>query len=186
MSKLFTFGGITTANIKEGFLEENFECIQDDDIEIVYLSKKKYEHREEGLNFDYKYIVSALDMTEFDEEPNEDNTYCIEVYLVVSPECLHEKVKNDIEYSTNGYCDYLDVVQYGLGIIMLHDSKPYSEKEVDEVMNNVSCLVEHIDRMRGFHLDRHVNKVGNTGWDLIDNCLDGVSFIDRWIEKNIE
>lgn len=171
---LFNFGGITIHNVKEGYLEDNFKYIYDTDTETIYLSNKTYQHREEGLNFNYKYAISAI----YDEEQEGSNAY-IEVYLVVSPECLHEKVRNDIKNSSGGYCDYFDIIEYGLSVRMLYENKPYSEKKVYEVMNGVSCLVEHIDRFRGFSLDRYVNKIGNTGWDIINSCLDGESFINK-------
>lgn len=171
---MFTFGGITIPNIKEGYLEENFECIYDTDTNTIYLSKKKYEHKEKRLNFNYKYVISAI----YDEEQEGNNVY-IEVYLVVSPECLHEKVRNDIKNSSGGYCDYFDIIESGLIVRMLYENenKSYSKKKVHEIMNEVSCLIEHIDDFRGFYLDRYVNKIGNIGWDIINNCLDGESFI---------
>lgn len=180
--KMFTFGGISTV-VKEDNLKENFECVRDNDEELIYLSKKKYEHREEGLNFDYRYMISVLSMGEFVEEIKEDSAYCIEVYLVVSPDYLHEKVRSEIENFTGGYCEYVDILEYGLGVRMLYEDKTYSEDVMYEIINNVSCLIDPVNSFRGFYLDRFVNRAGNTGWDLIKNCLDGVSYISRLLER---
>ena len=42
---------------------------------------------------------------------------------------------------------------------------------VEDYMYKVGNIIEPLDRMRGFYLDRPINKLGSTGWDLIFNCL---------------
>ena len=178
---MFKFDGITVFQLED--TRDKFDWIYDNDCEILIISKKTYHHREEGLNFDYKYAISALNMMSItdDEQFTEDNAYDVSIYLIVSPTSLDKELKEDIKKSTGGYCDYQDIYSYGLGVRLLNDN--HSMNDIEEFMYKVGNVIEPLDFMRGFYLDRPVNKIGSTGWDLILNCLDGKSFIERTLER---
>lgn len=183
MNKNFTFGGITVFQLED--MKDKMECIFATDDEIILLTNKTYKHEEEGLNFEYKYAISAIDMRAFtgDEQFTEDNAFCIEIYLVVSPTSLDKNVMKDIKESTCGYCEYQDILQYGLGVRMLYENKGYPVENIEEIMYKIANFIEPMDHIRGFYLDRYVNKISSTGWDLIFNCVDGESFIKRAIKR---
>ena len=64
---------------------------------------------------------------------------------------------------------------------MLHDSHP--EKGIEEFMYKVGNIIPFLDNTRGFCLDRYVNRIGSTGWDIIFNCIKGESFIQRALKR---
>ena len=181
MQKGFSFGGIIISQPKD--MSNKLECVYDGDDEILLLTTKTYRHREENLNFDYKYGISALNMMSItdDEQFTEDNAYNVSIYLIVSPTSLDKELKEDIKKSTGGYCDYQDIHFYGLGVRLLNDN--HSMNDIEEFMYKVGNIIEPLDFMKGFYLDRPVNKIGSTGWDMIFNCLDGESYITRALER---
>ena len=182
MNKEFTFGGITVFQLED--MKDKMECIFATDDEIILLTNKTYRHEEEGLNFEYKYAVSAIDMRfTGDEQLTEDNAFGIEIYLIVAPTSLHKDVIEKIKETTGGYCEYQDILQYGLGVRMLYENKGYPVENIEEIMYKIANFIEPMDHIRGFYLDRYINKIGSTGWDLIFNCVDGESFIKRAIKR---
>ena len=59
-----------------------FDAIRDNDEEVVFESKKTYEHREEGLNFDYKYVIKAENLEYFTGDEADKDTWSVELMLV--------------------------------------------------------------------------------------------------------
>lgn len=181
MQKGFSFGGIIISKPKD--MKDELECIFDNVDEILLLTKKTYEHREDGLNFGYKYGISALNMMSItnDKQFTEDNAYDVNIYLIVSPTSLDKELKEDIKKSIGGYCDYQDIYSYGLGVRFLNDN--HSMNDIEEFIYKVGNVIKTLDNLRGFYLDRPINKLGSTGWDMIFNCLDGESYITRALER---
>ena len=182
MNKNFTFGNITIFDLED--MKDKMDCIFDSDDEIILLTKKTYKHEEENLSFEYKYAVSAVDMRFIeDEQFTEDNAFGIEIYLVVAPTSLHKDVIEKIKEITDGYCEYQDILQYGLGVRMLYENKGYPVENIEETMYKIANFIEYVDTLRGFYLDKPINRIGSTGWDIIFNCVDGESFIKRTIGR---
>jgi len=182
MNKGFSFGGIIISQPKD--MKDELECIFGNVNEILLLTKKTYEHREENLNFDYKYAISAFNMwfaTDDDEQFNEDNAYDVGIYLIVSPDSLDEKIREEIKEASEGYCDYQDIFFHGMAVRLVHDNHPMDG--IEDYMYKVGNIIEPLDLMRGFYLNRPINKLGSTGWDMIFNCLDGESYIKRALER---
>jgi hypothetical protein len=181
MNKEFTFGGITVFQLDD--MSNKLECVYDDDDEILLLTTKTYRHREENLNFDYKYGISAFNMMSItdDEQFTEDNAFDVSIYLIVSPTSLDKELKEDIKKSIGGYCDYQDIYSYGLGVRLLNDN--HSMNDIEEFIYKVGNVIKTLDNLRGFFLDKPMNKIGSTGWDMIFNCLDGESYITRALER---
>jgi len=181
-NKILTFGGITTSKLKD--MRNELVCIYSSDEEIIFLTKKIYHHKEEGLNFNYKYAICAVDMRfTGDDQFAEDNVWAIEIYLVVSPSSLNKDIKQSIKDYTGGYCEYQDILQYGLGIRMLYENKRFPEENIEERMYEIANLIEFLDIMRGFYLDRYVNKIGSTGWDVIFTCVSNDDYIQRALKR---
>lgn len=66
---------------------------------------------------------------------------------------------------------------------MLYEDRGYPIEDIEETMYKIANFIEPVDLIRGFYLDRYINKIGSTGWDLIFNCVDGESFIKRTLER---
>lgn len=55
--------------------------------------------------------------------------------------------------------------------------------DIEEFIYKVGNVIKILDNLMGFFLDKPVNKIGSTGWDMIFNCLDGESYIKRALER---
>jgi len=174
---MFEFGGIVFHQLKD--TRDDLECIFNNDDEILLATKKTFEHREDGLNFDYKYLIHAIDLYTIGED---DNAFNISIHLVVSPAFIDKELKEDIKDYNGGYCDYDDIFFYGLRIPLLRELY-YVRDNIEEFLYKVGNIIEPLDSMKGFYLDRPINKLGSTGWDMIFNCLDGKSFIHKVLER---
>ena len=177
------FGGLAIDRLID--LRDTLENVYDADNEIIMLTKKTYEHREEGLNFDYKYAIKAFDMySATGDEQFEENPFYIEVCLVVSPTSLDNDFIESIEKSTDGYCEYQDIIQLGYGVRLLYDNDlGFPVEGIEEKMYEIANLIDPLDGIRGFYLDNPINRIGSTGWDMIWNCVSNESFIKRALER---
>lgn len=144
----------------------------DNDDFIFYESKETFHHKEEGLTFDYKYVIVG--------------EYCegkmhYTLYLVPCANSLgEEKRKSVAACSGIGVEDIetYDIWSYGCNILM------GSESEEGETFNNeyfdlIASVFEIVDSMRGFFLDRYVNRIGNNDWDMLNDFVNDVPFLSR-------
>lgn len=177
------FGGLAISKLED--LKNELDFIYESDYELILLTNKTYKHREEELSFDYKYAVSAINMySSTGDEQFINDPFCISVYLVVSPTSLDDNVINSIKGTTDGYCEYQDILQLGYGVRLLYDNDiGFPIEGIEEKMYEIANLIEPLDNLRGFFLDRSINKIGSTGWDRIWNCVSDESFIKRALER---
>ena len=52
----------------------------------------------------------------------------------------------------------------------------YNKDSIEEYMCKVGNIIEPLDSMRGFYLDRSINKLDSIGWDIAFNCLENSNF----------
>jgi hypothetical protein len=190
----YSFDGVTILHVQN--LRRRLECIYDNGgSELMYATKKTYQHREEGLNFDYKYVIHGMNFREFSGDEDEyPEKACVgfELLLVVMPESLNADTKKKIEDSC-GACELFDMVDYGLTIQMLSNDGihtdtpllPYSKLNATTV-NKVANFIDAVDRLRGFFLDKSWNRIGTTGWDTIFECVEGKDSIKASINRAME
>ena len=91
--------------------------------------------------------------------------------MVVAPKSICEEVLNEIKAITDGYTEYQDITQCGLGITMAWENNLISEKEVDNKILEAMNCIQVIDGLRGFHLDRVWNQLGTNGWNMIEYVI---------------
>lgn len=169
MNKIFGF------ELKSDIINVNdkFDVIWGDNDEFIfYESKETFHHEEEGLTFDYKYVIVG--------------EYCegkmhYTLYLVPCPNSLGEEKRKSV--AACGGIDVedieaYDIWSYGCNILI------GSECEEGEVFNNVyfdliASVFEIVDSMRGFFLDRYVNRIGNNGWDMLNDFVNDVPFLSK-------
>lgn len=180
--------GISTNDDTNAF-EDVFEEVYDNDCEAYYQSKKTYQHREEGLNFDYKYVVEVDDIDELTGE--DTGEYGITLLMVPTFKTLCEKKQKSIaEDCEDREPDICDCVLYGTSIVLgsenvKHDNKPMDECEVlQNKLRGIANVVECIDGLRGFYLDKYVNMIGTTGWDLLHDYINGKDFVQATFARH--
>lgn len=186
-TKNFTVFGITSPISQLVKVDDNFNQVRDfeyDDTE-VYMSDKLYEHPELGEdiidNFAYRYAIEAYEFTDDDNNPV---TYYT-LYLVPAFKSLSEKRKNDVidfvGVEAPEYVTETDVMDYGMSIVMGRESYPGSYDKA--VMDKIASIVDCIDGLRGFYLDKAQNRVGTSGWDMLGDFLKDEDFMKKTLEK---
>jgi hypothetical protein len=65
-----------------------------------------------------------------------------------------------------------DIISYGFGITLRSETVENPE-DVEDKVNSAIAVRHGVSGLIGFELDRYVNRIGNTGWDLLaDYCND--------------
>ena len=166
-------------------LDDLFDCVRDADDEVIFATKETYEHREEGLNFDYKFVIRAENAYELTGEPEYENVWHMEMLLVPTIDSLLPKRQKDLQdmVGEDGEPNLIDLidegsyVQFGFEAVKVDPAKGY-----DAVMNpkydEAASVVDIMNSMRGFYLDKPWNRIGSTGWDILNDLVgNGKDFI---------
>ena len=165
-----SFGGITPSQIES--VDKLFELDFDNEERIEYYSKNEYHHTEDdGLNFDYRYLITA---NLWNDGYGRDKWY-VTLDLVPSPQSLCDEKAESVCQCCGIDRDELnhsDINDYGLGVILACQTT--SEKDPQQLIDLASSIVSAVDSLRGFFLDRRINAIGTTGWDILQNAINGV------------
>ena len=167
---VFKFGNTVYTKNSMSDWTDKFSPMYDESDQFMACSQT-FTHEEEDLVFDYVYAVNACFQ--------ESSTVCCELYFVV----------------TTGYEDIFDAIQNGEIIPFEFDCFEYGDDvsydcliehpKVYEWVTNAANAFEVCDRIRGFYLDRCVNRVGCTGWDYINFAL-GNDDLRYWLNRQTE
>lgn len=186
-----TFGCNSTTQTTKSF-KRLFPTELDYDSECFYTSKETFRHEEEGLTFDYKYVVWLEDMEALSGEEDCKGQVSIALYLVPTIECLSEEIRKKVRESCgleeSDKLDLADVVMYGYGIRMayefLDNCRSMYGTKVRNKLNAVATLLDTINSFRGFYLDGNQNLIGTTGWDELREMLFNESAVDATLERH--
>ena len=177
-------------NAKQGMLNEKFNEYSRDDDSLRYISKEEFLHDEtdcdeDGLKFNYRYVING-------------DAYCdrgkihrfYNLYLVVCPKSLCKEKLEDVLDCCGISADEAnccDVVDYGIlvpmGDVEFEFDEDNDEGWNDEVLNNIANVFETINGLRGFYLDKPMNRLGNTGWDLLYEAVRGKDLFESVKER---
>jgi hypothetical protein len=181
--KVYSFAGASVRTNKNVYVGKMWETMYDDDGRFTLETKNTYEHKddEEGKSFKYKYVISGYVV---DEEKGDAN---IDLFLAVLPESMCEESRAKVA-SCMGWeegCGWelgaRDVADYGLGVRIdseIYDFKGdgyhiFDKKETKHIIKSICLVLGAIDGLRGFSMDKAYNRIGTTGWDVIEECLTG-------------
>lgn len=167
---------------------EHFDVIDDcDDLRLV--SKKVYEHGEDNgvfNNMKYRYVIVVYGpdngMTTTNEETGEEvDAECYAAYLVPDMDCIHEsKVKSlqqcyGLDHLTldevKKCLSVADFAQEGYGVSLGEEIVEAKDQWNDDILNGFATAIDTINSLRGFYLDRYVNRIGMTGWDFLEMAM---------------
>lgn len=194
-----TFAGMKIGTVspwQDSFTEE-----YNDDGQLTLLSKETYRHEEEGLAFDYRYVITATDLKRVS---GEGNVVQILLYLVPEPKDWHESSLMNAA-RTYGWekeprevileqMRPQDAIENGFAVLFGQDSVEYDPNEEGfydvldnaeavEKLNAVASALQFYDNTRGFALDRPQNRIGTTGWDTLNECLNGKDKIQAGLDR---
>lgn len=167
--EITSFGGITPSKIES--VDNSFDCILDDSERMEFLSKNEYHHTDDGLNFDYRYLITA---NLYDYEDGTDRWY-VTLQLVPSPQSLcEEKAEGVCECCgiERSELNHSDIADYGCYVPIASDKT--SEEDPQQLIDLAATIAPMVDGLRGFFLDKRINVIGTTGWDILQNCVNGV------------
>lgn len=174
--------GVKLLNDVKPMLDAFDEEYRDDkyDIGALYVSKRTFLHEEEGMTFEYKYLIEVV---AFDGK-----TY-YSLCLCPTQAYLHHNIIEGI-FGMCGFddsmclndIDYGDIISY-CGAIQFGCEEREGEKIDDEVINLIANVYETIDGLRGFYLDKPQNMLGNNGWDKIRYFLYDEDYIRKAVER---
>lgn len=169
----YEFNGIST----EQFNEQDRELFNEY-YDNTLISKETFTVELESKDIQLHLYIQDIDMAEYDDTKE----HVIEIGVVPDFESLSEKHQEDIlsqfieedrEYFKNNTGELLsDIIQYGLGVTLRCETVENPE-DVEDKINSAIAVRYAITGLIGFELDRYVNRIGNTGWDMLNEyCCD--------------
>lgn len=184
------FGGVSTTSRAKSF-KKMFDTICEYDSESYYESKKTYRHEEDDFTFDYKMVVRVEDFYELSGEEEYKDKLFFELLMVPTTKYFNKNKLENIAHSScledisevNNY----DIVSYGcgagLGSEMVGGIRSWRSKKITDKLNDIATVVDTIDAMRGFYLDKAWNRMGTTGWDSLHEMVEGKDAIFATINR---
>lgn len=136
-----------------------------------------------------------MDLGQFIGESEEGhNDVHIELSMCPLPEFLSERAANEIKDSMGvDKLTVYDIVEYGRcpelesdTVTITDDDDAYNVLDVNTVKEKIDCaatVAETLNSIRGFSLDKPWNLISNTGWDLLDELIDGVNPNENIIKR---
>lgn len=170
------------------------EWITDD--EIIFKSKEKYKYdfEEDSMKFDYHLILKL----EIIEVENQNEKIYSNLYLVPTAEYLNPKKIQQVckDYDVKPNMIDFDMISnefifpiLGQEAIDIANIQEFSEKDeyIEKYLLSASISSEHINMMLGFYMDKIMNMIGTTNWDLLHSCLENIDpfklALDRWAKN---
>lgn len=167
-----SFAGITPDTIEK--LTDTWETKLDYVGQFFAETKDTFEYDDEDLHFKYKFVIEAYNMREYGEKG-----VAYTIALVPTYHSLSEKHKENFE----GCTDIMDIYDYGINILMAHELHETDEEINKNTLDCMATITSLINRMLGFYMDRALNRIGTTGWILIDDYVNGKDFIQETFKK---
>lgn len=118
----------------------------------------------------------------------------IELSMCPLPEFLSEKIANEIKDSMGvDKLTVYDIAEYGScpelesdTIVITDDDDAYNVLDVNVIKEKLDCAAtaaETFNSLRGFSLDKPWNLLSNTGWDLLDEMIEGIDLSENIIKR---
>ena len=171
-NKQFSVFGITTSSqlVDIDSVASQERNMDWDDTDLYVLNEvHKQDFEDDDFKFDYQYCIEV-----YYDNNNELTLY--HLFLVPTFNSLSEKRQNDIiDFCGTDEPTIDDILSYGCSILMASEcvkAEPDREK-----VNQIATILPCIDGMRGFYLDKAQNRIGTTGWMMLDDFLHDKDFL---------
>ena len=150
-----------------------------DDI-TFYLSNEVYHHdHDPNFKFDYMYGIEAY---RYENENDQSIHTFYALHMIPTFSSLSKNKQNDVIKSSGvDEPNTMDVFDYGISIIF--DREDTIGEYDKSIMDKIASIVDPIDFLRGFYLDKAQNHIGTDGWMMLDDYLNDVDFADATLEK---
>jgi len=197
MNNYLTVWSITPKKHNRTDWKDYWEIEWTTDDEIIFKSKEiyKYDFEEDAMKFDY-HLVLHLEILEIKEL---NNKIYSTLYLVPTAEYLDPKKVQQVckDYDVKPHMIDFDMMHLEFifpmlvqEIIDIEKIQEFSENDnyIQQYLLSASIASEVIQHMLGFYMDKTMNRIGTTNWDLLHSCLEDIDpfkiALDR-ISKNI-
>lgn len=144
--------------------------IDDYDDTTFYLSNEVYHHDQDSeFKFDYMYGIEAY---KYENENDHSIHTFYTLYMIPVFGSLSKNRQNDvIESSGVGDPNIMDVFDYGISLVFARED---TIGEYDKsIMDKIASIVDTINSLRGFYLDKAQNRIGTDGWMMLDDYING-------------
>lgn len=169
----YEFNGIST----EQFNEQDRELFTTSYDEETLIENKPFTVELDNKEVKLHLYIEHIDMSEFEDSTD----HIISIGVVPAFESLSDKNQQDIlsQFAEDEQDmvkeDTMGLVReglcYGFGIPLR--SVTVQEDEVEHTIDSAIAVRHAVSGLIGFELDRHINAIGNTGWDFLsDYCED--------------
>ncbi len=131
------------------------------------------------------FYVRIMDMREHDSDyDNKKNHFVGELQLI--PKVKHfgkkfiKRELEDAELKKFPDLSQVDVIEHGFGVRM---GEQVLGSNVDKIKTELADQSEAAAGLIGFYLDRAWNQIGTTGWDSLNEILNGKSAIQETLRR---
>jgi len=188
------FGGIECISPPTKSFSDEFSLAEDyGEEQAFYVSNETFTHDEDDdLHFDYRYVIELLDLTMVTDEKS---SVVITLYLVPTFGSICQSHKDSIMdmcgCGESSVCISDIMSEGGVAVPMAHTEISLSDPEEDmreskdvlDILYAVASTYRTIDSLRGFYLDRLLNMIGTTGWDILYTAINGGNWLRPAINR---
>lgn len=184
MNKYLTVWGITPQKHNRENWRDYWEIEWTTDDKIILKSKEryKYDFEEDNMKFDY-HLILHLEILEIEEL---NNKIYSTLHLVPTAEYLDPKKVQQVckDYNVGPHMIDFDMMSsefifpiLAKETIDIENIQEFSEKDkyIEKYLLSASIASEHIDMMLGFYMDKIMNMIGTTNFDLLHSCLEDIN-----------
>ena len=148
----------------------------------IWINTHSFKVELDTKEVDLHVYISITDMSEFTYDSDE---YLVTLGVIPSFNSLTDSCQKTI---LNQFTDedrerflkdkehlLMEILDYGY-TIQLHNEKIMSDNLIDTI-DSAMAISPCIRGLIGFELDKIINKIGNTGWDLLRDFCEGIDLI---------
>lgn len=150
-----------------------FDVLFDADGMYFSCSRKTYEHVDDDFSFKFKYCIK-VDSEEDYDDPGKYKLYELNLLMVILPESLCDNITEQILDSRAEGESWKDEISIDLIYVVENGPCPiigselyYTRRELKHGIASAKRVIDAIDHLRGFYLDKRINMLGTTGWDIV-------------------
>lgn len=183
MNKYLTAFNITPKQHNRTDWKDYWKIEWTTDDEIIFKSKEKYKYdfEEDSMKFDY-HLILHIEILEIEELNNQiySTLYLVPTAEFLDPKKVQQVCKN---YDVKSHMIDFDMMSSEFifpiltqETIDIKNIQEFSEKDkyIEQYLLSASIASEVINTMLGFYMDKIMNMIGTTNWDLLHSCLEDI------------
>lgn len=161
----YSYGPVSAPEISDKF-DDLFDEVYDDYSEGIWATKRTYRQQDPSCPFKYKYVFRAIYP---DDEDDKDIATSLSLVMMPESFCKAKRAKlAEVSGMDEDKLEVYDVFSNGWdGVVQFATKTVHGEEGLRLAKDEAASCLSAFDGMRGFFIDRPLNMVGTTGWDMI-------------------